>query len=180
MSKCSTPKFTRLSGDQLSRSFASSLIPVADTIRDLYTQFGLRNYQVSIIVTGWTSGRRGIGEEYVKRELEILPTPLVQGLDAVMESLNSIGLVEEGTASLSEISGRYTEEQLLGRFDGVLDIQQDEQVFYEIHFPLKDGNPGVRRRFAAKTAPYYSASLFAWSVSLERSRPDRKKNGDLR
>lgn len=178
--KCDKPKFTVLSGERLAKSFASSLISTADSIRDLYVQLGMRTYLVSIVRTGWTGGRRGIGVEYLKEEIEILPTPRLTTLDSVTEILQPVGLDEIGSVMLSEISGRYTEDELLGRYrDGIL-IPKDEQVFYEIHFPQKDGNPGIRRRFVTRAAPYYSASRLQWSIQLDRSHEDRSRNGDLR
>lgn len=173
-------KFTKLSGTQLANTFASSLIETADSLRDLYVQFGLRSYQVSIIRTAWTGGKRGIGTEYIKHELELLPTPKVNSFSSLSEILQPVGLDEVGSVSLSEISGRFTEDELLGRDKIGLPLAKDEQVFYEIHYPRSDGNPGVRRRFVVKGAPYYSASSLEWTIDLEKSHEDRARDSSLR
>lgn len=178
--KCDKPKFTVLSGEKLAKSFASSLISAADSIRDLYVQFGLRTYLVSIIRTGWTGGKRGMGVEYVKEEIEVLPTPRLSTLDSVTEILQPVGLDEIGYVMLSEISGRYTEDELLGRIKDGIPLGKDEQVFYEIHFPQKDGNPGIRRRFLIRAAPFYSAERLQWSIQLQRAHEDRTRAGELR
>lgn len=179
--KCgSKSKFTKLSGTQLANTFASSLVDVADSLRDLYVQFGLRSYQVSIVRTAWTGGRRGIGIEYVKHELELLPTPKVNSFSSLTEILQPVGLDEVGSVGLSQISGRFTEDELLGKDKNGLPLGKDEQVFYEIHYPRSDGNPGVRRRFVVKGTPYYSASRLEWTVELERSHEDRSKDSALR
>ena len=177
---CGKPKFTKLSGTELSRTLASCLISVADSVRDIYTQLGLRTYSVKIIRTAWTGGRRGVGIEYIKDSLDILPTPRISSLDELTEVLQPVGLDELGSIRVSEISGRFSEDQLLGRIPDGIPIDKDEQVFYEIEFPRADGISGVKRRFAPRSAPNYEASTLQWSMRLERTREDRARNGDLR
>lgn len=177
---CGKPKFTKLSGTDLSRTLASCLIPVADSVRDIYTQLGLRTYSIKIIRTSWSGGRRGVGIEYIKEQLDVLPTPKISSMDEITEVLQPIGLDELGSIRLSEISGRFTEDELLGRIPNGIPIDKDEQVFYEIEFPRADGISGVKRRFVPRSAPYYEASTLQWSVRLERTREDRSRNGDLR
>lgn len=180
MSGCGTPKFTTLSPAQFAQSLARRLIPVADSLRDLRVRFGLRPYRVRVMRTRWTGGQRGIGEEVVSAEMEILPTPLVQDLSALAEVVEPVGLLEVGSVSISEVSGRYTEEQLRG-----LDIDgtppaADEQVWYEIEFPRSDGQKGERRRFFLGSTPNYAAARFEWTFRLDRSHEGRSRAGELR
>lgn len=177
---CGKPKFTKLSGSDLSKTLASCLIPVADSLRDIYTQLGLRTYSVKILRTSWTGGRRGVGVEYIKEQIDILPTPKISALDEITEILQPVGLDEVGAIRLTEISGRFTEDDLLGRIPNGIPIDKDEQIFYEIEFPRLDSISGVKRRFVIRSAPYYDATILQWSVRLERTREDRSRNGDLR
>lgn len=177
---CGKPKFTKLSGTDLSRTLASCLVSVADSMRDIYTQLGLRTYSIRIIRTGWTGGRRGVGIEFIKEQIDILPTPKISSLDEVIEILQPVGLDEVGAISISEISGRFTEDDLLGRIPNGIPLDKDEQIFYEIEFPRADGISGVKRRFIPRSAPYYNASMLQWSIRLEKTREDRGRNGDLR
>jgi hypothetical protein len=177
---CNPPRFTRLSSTEFGQTLGQQLIPVADDLRDLQTQFGLRPYRVRIIRTRWTGGRRGIGEEVVSSEMEILPVPLVSDLTSLAEIVSPVGLDEHGGIVLSEVSGRYTDDQLRG-----LDIDgtppaEDEQVMYEVEFPRSDGKPGERRRFHIRSAPHYFADEFQWRVPLERAHEGRDRRGELR
>ncbi len=169
--------FTNLSGLDLSNTLARKLIPVADTLRDLRTKFGMRPYEVHIIRTRWTGGERGLGEEYTKSDLVILPTPRLVDLTSLAEIVQPIGLDEIGIVTLDEISGRFTEDQLRGFHDDGTPPDADENVFYEVVFPQTDGSTGnaQRRRFFPVSAPHYTAGKFEWVLRLERARPDRPR-----
>lgn len=173
-------KFTDPTTLDLKKTLAQQLIPVADSIRDLYTSFGLRPYKVRIVRTQWSGGVRGRGTPHVASTLDLLPTPLVQDLTTLTEILQPIGLDEVGTIAVSEISGRFTDDQLrlLAR-DGE-QSGPDEEVFYEIEFPQPNGGPSVKRRFFLRGAPYYSAGRFQWSIRLEKTNEDRTRIGDPR
>jgi hypothetical protein len=171
-------RFTVLTGDDLKCSLAISLIPVADDLRDLLTQTGMRPYVVHFVRTRWSGGSRGDGVEQVVYDAPILPTPLVSDLSALNEIVNPVGLDEVGGIVLSEVSGAYTEEQLLGRGAGGEPIPPDEQFYYEIEFTRTDGRPAERRRFFIRSAPSYQPSKFQWTVSLERSHEDRTRLGE--
>jgi len=182
---CSPEAYTDLSGVDLRNTLARRLIRVADSVRDLYTRFGGRPYEVRIIRTRWSGGRRNIGEEILTSNTVILPTPLVSDLTSLTEIVQPVGLDEIGGIQVSQISGRYTEEQLLGRYPDGSPPEPDEQVFWEIEFPLTGACAGddagsPKRRFIPRSAPYYSAFGFQWTVGLERSHEDRARNGDLR
>jgi hypothetical protein len=172
--------FTSLSGLDLSKTLARKLIPVADLLRDLRTKFGMRPYEVHVIRTRWTGGERGIGEEYTKSDTTILPTPRIVDLTSLSEIVQPVGLDEVGMVTLDEISGRYTDDQLRGFHDDGTPPDPDENVFYEVVFPLPDGSSGnvERRRFFPTSAPHYTAGKFEWVVRLERTRQDRPR-GDV-
>ena len=177
MQRFDDPTKMRLSG-----TLAQKLIPVADGIRNLFTRFGLRTYKVRIVRIRWAGGRRGLGVPTVASELDIFPTPLVQDLTTLTEIATPVGLDESGVIVVSEISGRFTDDQL--RFldaDGE-EPGPDENVFYEIEYPQPDrlSATSVKRRFFLQGAPYYSAGRFQWSVRLVKANEDRSRQGDPR
>lgn len=171
-------QFTVLSGEDLKCTLARKLIPVVDRIRDLNTQFGLRPYIVRIIRTRWSGGQRGDGVENVVYEAPILPTPLISDLSGLTEIVQPVGLDEVGAIVVSEVSGSYTEDYLLGRGSAGESIPADEQFYYEIEFPRPGNQPGERRRFFPRSAPTYQPARFQWTVTLERSHEDRSRSGE--
>lgn len=167
---------------RLGGTLAQKLIPVADGIRNLFTRFGLRTYKVRIVRVSWAGGRRGLGVPTVVRELDIMPTPLVQDLTTLTEIATPVGLDEAGVIVVSEISGRFTDDQLRFLDNDGEEPGPDENVFYEIEYP-QPGGPSVtsvKRRFYLQGAPYYSAGRFQWSIRLVRVNEDRSRQGDPR
>jgi hypothetical protein len=163
---------------QLDQTLARTLIPVADNLRDLFTQFGLRPYRVKVVRVQWSDGARDQGTPIVVAENHLLPTPKMTGLDGVSEVLNPVGLDEQGSVVISQISGRYTEENLRGMDDDGTPIADNEEFFYEVEFISESGQPTFRRRFQLRGAPAYFAGKFEWQITLERTREDRARNGD--
>ena len=163
---------------QFDKTLARNLIPVADKLRDQFTRFGLRPYKIRVVRIQWSAGDRGVGTPVIISEIDILPTPLVQDLSMVTEIVHPIGLDEAGTIIVSQVSGRFTDEDL--RFAGKHGEPPgpDEEVFYEIEFPRADGLPGDKRRFYLRSAPHYYADQFEWHLRLEKSHEDRARNGD--
>lgn len=171
-------KFTNLSGIDLSRTLARKLIPVADLLRDLRTKFGMRPYEVHIVRTRWTGGRRGEGEEYIVSDTVLLPTPRLLDLTSLAEIVNPIGIDEIGAVTLDEVSGRYPEDLLACRDSNGSSPDEDENAFYEVIFPIPDGSESggaPRRRFFPSSAPHYYAGKFEWVIRLERARPDHPR-----
>ena len=172
------PRFADPTAMDLKKTLAQRFIPLADDLRNLLTRFGLRVLKVRIVKVRWGNGRRGTGAPMVESTLDILPTPLVQDLSTLTEVANPVGLDEVGSILVSEISGRFTEDQVRfldtdGRQPG-----PDEEIFWEIEFPRIDGKPSVKRRFALRSAPMYFAGRLQWQVRLERAHHDRGRNGD--
>lgn len=176
---CDDGKFTLL-GSDIRNTLARKLISVADRLRDLQTRFGLRPYIVRIIRTKWTGGIRGVGEEIITHQRDILPTPKVSDMASLAQIVQPIGLDEVGSLQLAEISGRYTEDELRGLDHEGVGPEPDEQVFYEIEYPNQNGGPSERRRFFARSAPMYNAGRVEWVVTLERAHEGRDRTGDLR
>jgi len=170
-----SPGFFKVTSKSLPNTLARKLIPVADRLRNLYSVFGLRPYVVRTVRTQWSSGIRNQGVEQVIESVDILPTPLLSDLTGVIELNTAIGLDESGEVMVSQISGRYTEDQLRGFDPTGQQLEKDQSFYYEIEFPLRGDSE--RRRFIIKAAPMYHSDLFSWTIKLERQRPDRSRNG---
>jgi hypothetical protein len=163
-----------------SRTLGRKLIPTADLIRDLHTRFGMRPYKMRVVRVRWTGGKRGVGTPDIESALDILPTPKIMDLAGLTEIVHPVGLDEDGTIMVTEISGRFTDEDLrFARADGT-PPGPDEEVWYEIEFPRPDGKPGDLRRFYLRAAPMYYADRFQWQIRLEKAHSDRARNGDYR
>lgn len=170
--------FTKVNPQQMQKSLARKFVPLADSLRDLFTKFGLRPFVVRLMRVRWNGEERGIGVAEVDSEVIIEPTPKISDLTALTELVQPVGLDEVGGLLLSEISGRYTEDELKGLKPGETEIPPNVEVFYEIEFPRLDGAPSVKRRFFFRSAPYYNSGALQWSIRLEKSGEDRALNGD--
>ena len=177
---CRDERFTLLTPAEFKNSLARKLIPVVDGIRDLRTQFGLRPYQVRLIRTQWTGGKRGLGQELTVIDLPILPTPLISDLTGVALTVTPSALEELGTIVLSEISGAYSDDMLLGKDDQGNGPGPDEDVWYEVALLGPTGEIAARRRFVWRSLPAYQAAQFQWLITLERAYDDRTRAGDVR
>jgi hypothetical protein len=170
-------RFTEVTSAQAKATLARRFVPLADSLRNLLTTFGLRAYRVSIIRVEWSGGRRGVGASYVMSEKVILPTPKISSLDALNEVVQPIGLAELGSIELSQVSGTFTEEDLRGTSNEGDDIPLSQEFFYEVEFFPHEG-PSQKRRFYPKGAPSYSPGGLQWTVRLEKANEDRKRSGD--
>lgn len=172
--------FTVVETGMIGEALTSKLIPVADAIRDLHTRFGGRVYEVRIIRTLWTGDRRGIGQESITNLLSIRPTPRVVDLSTLQEVTSPIGLNEAGSVQVNQISGRFTDEHLLGIDPDLVGPARNVNIFYEIEFPRRDGRSSLKRRFHIRSAPNYDPYAFQWSITLEKADEDRDSAGGLR
>ena len=166
---------------ELCGTLGRTLIPTADIIRNLYTQFGLRPYNINLVRTRWSTGFRSRATELVVSSTPLLPTPRVSDMSAVTEIVTPIGLDEFGEILLSEVSGAYTEDELRGANKYGDPVAHSDNFYYEIEFPPPcTGQEGERRRFTLRGAPMYFADRFQWNIRLTRQREDRARNGDPR
>lgn len=96
-------------------SFLRMVGDIVDGIRQLLTDFGLRQYRVFVITLAWSGSKYGIGTSYIKYVREILPTPKVSDLSFIQRQASTGGIHEEGKIIVSEISiNDWTEDELLG------------------------------------------------------------------
>jgi len=171
--------YTPVSEVNLQDTVVDRLIPTIDGVRNLKTKFGLRAYEVRIIRVKWTGGARSQGVEAVTSSLVILPTPKVVDISALDQTIQPIGLDEFGLARVTEISGRYTEDQLRGLGPNGEPIPPGENVFWEVQYPELRNRPQIRRRFTIETAPEYLPAKVQWVITLRRQREDRTRTGRI-
>lgn len=168
--------FTVPDAQTLACTLGQKLIPAVDRIRDLYTRFGARPYRVHIVRTRSSGPTRGVGVEQVVQELELLPVPMVVDMRSLTEMVTPVGVNEQGIVQLQYISGRYTEEQLLGFGPSGAPVAPNETVYYEITFFRRDGRPAERRRFVRDSVPSYNALQFQWMVTLVSALENRSRD----
>lgn len=171
-------KFTEVTTKQAKGTLARDFIGLADDLRDLLTQFGLRTYAVRTVRVQWSGGKRGRGTPVVIAEETLLPTPKIGTLEDVKEFAQSIGITELGQLTLKQISGRYTEQQLRGFSDVGEPLPADEEFYYEIEFFPNDSGPSTKRRFAVKGVPTYKPGALQWTIDLEKANDNRTRGGD--
>jgi len=139
-----------LSETEERRTLATNLVPVADGIRQLATDFGARPYRVRLVWLQWTQAELdlqlvtpeeqpiaaeiGAGRAYVLRELEILPTPKVQSMAAVRKRLLRSGRTEDGTITVDRISRSFSEDVLTGLLPELRDPERPECLLPGIQF----------------------------------------------
>lgn len=155
-----------------------SLSETVDAARDVYTQLGVRSYRVILVRTRWSGGERGAGTEEVIAETPILPTPNVSDMTALTQETMSVGTEEQGTVRVTEISARYTENDLLGLSAKAEPIPDDQSFYWEIQDLNGGPADSPRRRFIPKSAPDYDAQNLEWKIVLQRQMGDRTRMGE--
>ena len=196
----------------------SCLVPSIDAARQLLTEFGLRPYRVFLVWVGWTTdenadglvsgeeldldpGVEGTGRAVLLKEVELLPTPLVENLGSVNGTVRSTGTTESGVVTVSQISVGYTEDQLNGLISEFRDpkypdtLRSGVSFFWEIqeHRPSGYKIPGTaaaaqfssadfrspRRRFHPNAVPERKSDAFEWKITLIRADGERGRNGEM-
>lgn len=152
-------------------SLAEQLGGLVDDARTMLSELGLRPYRVWLVTVRWAGGEIGVGEPIVLSEREFLPTPYVDTRPLSTE-LKSGGRTDNGFLRLTEISPRYTEDEIWGLFDAA----NGEQVFIEIRIDERDGKT-ERRRFVVRGQPWRDAENFQWVVSLSTEQQARTRDG---
>lgn len=202
---CGGGKFRQLSALAAQHTLAARLSPTIDRLRQKLTDFGLRPYNVSLTWTRWNGQERGEGREAVVRRLSLLPNPLVEDLTGVSLQAQAAGVLPVGSARISRVSPRYSQDLLMGLVmpcdpQGSLESQlaggppldmtslaiETEQVpepfefFYEIveDGRSNEGRPPVRARFRPLSNPFRKAEQFEWTIVLERVSEDMGRNGN--
>jgi hypothetical protein len=149
---------------------------LVDDLRQIAVDFGLRPYRMFSIVTAWSGGEKGRGQEFVVSEVELLPTPSVD-VSSLQGEMTAAGLNENGVLRVTEVSPRYTEDDIYSIFH-VQPLPAGHFGFIEVRLDCRDGN-ARRRRFVVSGAPQRRADQFDWSVRLLEQWQPRDRNGTL-
>jgi hypothetical protein len=154
-----------------------SLGRIADGIRQLATDFGLRPYRCFLVTVDWTGRRRGEGTAQVTARGEILPTPKIRDTTAMIRDVDTGGTKETGGVRLERVTMLLDEFQILGRGpDGK--VFPNRQTFIEV---VEDGSvtkAARRRRFAVKAVPFLRRGGTSWTVPLERQYENLNAEGN--
>jgi len=154
-------------------SLVESLGAVADSMRQLYTDVGLRPYRVFAVKIRWSGPITGAGEPTIDQEEEFLPTPLLD-LKPVEEQVKTGGILERGSVTLRQISPRYTSEEL----DSLLATEErNVECFVEVRLDSRDSAEPILRRFARIQAPVYDAEAFEWTMRIAKQDVNRGRDG---
>ncbi len=156
------------------RSLTESLQSVVDEARQIVVDTGLRPYTVHSIVLCWSGGEVGKGTPTTESEIAFEPTPLVD-LQPVQQTTTPAGTTERGIVQVSEISARYTEDDVQGLFH-VQPLGPGRDGFIEVRHDKRDG-PAKRRRFRVIGVPWHDAEAFMWRARLVAQDGDRTRQG---
>ena len=156
------------------RSLVEQLGEVADGIRQLYTDFGLRPYEIRSVIIRWSGGERHRGIPEVISATPLLPTPLIQNIEQLSEELRPSGTVERGIVRLTEISPRYTRDDIMVLFPRAL--APGEEHFIEATIDDRDGLT-MRLRYVISGIPELEADQFQWAVRMIKQDEDRTRDG---
>lgn len=159
-----------------SATLVEQLGSVADDLRQLNTDFGLRPYRVFSVRVRWTGGEVGRGECVVISEREFLPTPRLDETGGVAGTPRSGGIAERGSVKLREISPRYTEDEVRGLLCCSLTLAPGVEGWVEVMMDARDGL-SRRRRFVVSGIPFRNAGRFEWTATLLRQDQDRSRSG---
>jgi len=159
------------------QSLVEELGGVADDLRQLYTDFGLRPYTVHSVVVQWSGGEPGRGDAMVISETQLLPTPRLVDMKPIRGMAKPAGFDEEGAVVLRQISPRYTEDDIRTLFFQQ-PLPRDKEGYLEIRVDSRDGQTD-RRRFTVKGTPFRDAPKFEWSTRLTLQSHDRNRAGQI-
>ena len=164
---------------QPARNLVYSIAPSIDVIRQIATDLGVRPYRVFMIHVQWTGARRGEGQPTEIARIEILPTPKVQDMAATTQVLQAMGLTEAGGLTVSQISLRFTEDDLMGKTQDLIDPEirrtglRNAEFFWEVVEARPTGPAPIPRRYVPADVPMRGSS--GWRITLTKQTGDRAR-----
>lgn len=166
------PKPRPLSPREAKRTLGARLSRVADRVRQIATNLGARPYRCFLVWTRWTGEERGEGAAVEVARTEILPTPMVESLDAVTRGPFASGAYPVGSVRLREVSLSFAATLLEGKQlpDGsrVDTIPNPWDFWWEL---VEDGRHEVDpepMKFRLLAPPVNDAENVQWILALER------------
>jgi len=153
----------------LGSSIIDRLVPVIDRIRGtIHPKAGDRQWNVTVVRRTWPSGKRGDSSGGPPTTVELLldPQPRVQFNDVEYE-MKAQGRAEEGTCVVSEISLKYSEDQLAPQ-----NLAAGVEFYYKLTDAMGQNIPARHYVPAKPPAPDREMNM-GWEVLLKR----RQVNG---
>lgn len=160
-----------ITASQAKHSLANRLVRVADRVRQIATRLGARPYRVQLAWYQWTGAEVGAGDRREIQRIEILPTPVVASLDRLALSPAGAGIIRIGDVKLTEISGTFTRDELLGKWLPNMhgkEVGEPFEFFYEIFEDGRGDDPVNVQRFRAMSEPSREADNAQWIIMLQR------------
>jgi hypothetical protein len=111
--------------------------------------------------------------------IEILPTPKVADMAATTVALQAMGLTEVGGLTVSQISLRYTEDDLTGKTPDLTDPEmprtglRNAEFFWEVVENRPTGPTPVPRRYVPADVPMRGNT--GWTIALIKQAGDRAR-----
>ena len=161
------------------------LIPIVDSARQMLSNFGMRPYRVFLVHVLWPSGRRGMGNQVVISNRELLPAPKVVDMSATTEILHAFGRDEEGGLSIEQISAKYSEDDLLGVTPDLAELvpsgtdTANVDFFYEVQEARPTSPQPASRRYVPSSVPMLSRGSLSWKISLTKQDYDRDRDRSM-
>jgi hypothetical protein len=159
------------------RNLIYDIAPAVDQIRQIATDLGTRPYRVFLVHIVWTGTRRGDGQPSEIARIEILPTPKVSSSTSF--AMQAMGLTEMGGISVSQISLRFTEDDLTGKTPDLIDPAmtrtglRNAEFFYEVVERRPTGPTPIPRRYIPADVP--TRGNTGWRVNLLKQGEDRAR-----
>ncbi|TAL46147.1 MAG: hypothetical protein EPN91_00835 [Salinibacterium sp.] len=153
------PTIRPLRDEEVGRTLAERLVPVADSIRQLATSFGVRPYRVYLVWLGFSQDENqnglvdadelqidaavGAGAVTLLKEIEIVPTPRVRDMSAIRRALLSTGVTEEGSVFIDRITRSLSEDALRGLLPQFRDAKNPETLRSGVsfHWEIREDRP---------------------------------------
>lgn len=160
-----TPK--PLLPNQAAQTLAHRFAGRADRLRQLNTKFGIRPYRVFLVWRSSQGQEYGTGNEQVERRVEILPAPKVK--QNLTLTLMSGGIVPMGSVVLTEVSAKFSENELTGKVvpdTNEVTIPQPYEFHYEVVEDGRDGSIPKVGYYRPLANPTREAGNVHWTLTL--------------
>lgn len=175
------PKVRALTGEQARRSLASRLSPIADKLRQIAVDKGLRPYRVALVWTKFGGEAEGEGTEREVKRVEILPTPKVVNLDSITFNQFHPGMFPIGSIRVERVSASFSDDLLRGLVvPSPEDLVPQPWTFsYEVFLDGRhEGQPPQRWRFRLLSQPFLQPGKEGWTLMLARVNADPNRAGE--
>lgn len=165
-------------------TLAWQLTGVADDVRKIAADLGVRPYRVYLVHAEWSGEARGYGEAQIISRREIVPVPRVRDIDSATRNLRATGMTEEGDVVVDQISARLTEDDLLGKTPDMRDAVQQRTSRAKVQFWWEivenrpsNPSPAIRRFSGPVKVPVLTRGGLQWRVTLVKQDLDRGRDG---